>query len=200
MTDLSTARGGRRTAVSAIAIAALMTLTACGENVREAFGLARNTPDEFAVRARAPLSIPPNYDLRPPVPGAPRPQEVSARELASDALAPAADGAGDGVDVSGSPAEAAFMAQMTVGGVDPDIRRLIDLETADLLRADESFVENLMFWQPEEPESLVDPEAERERLAAAIARGEPLNTGDVPVIQREERGSLLGSLGDLMSF
>ena len=196
MTDFSVPRRGRRMVTSAVALAALMMLTACGDDVREAFGLARNTPDEFAVRARAPLSIPPNYDLRPPVPGAPRPQEVSARDLAADALA-TTEGAAEG---SASPAESAFMAQLTEGGVDPDIRRIVDLETSDLLRADEGFVESLMFWQPEDPGSLVDPEAERERLAAALARGEPLNTGDVPLIQRQDRGSLLGSLGDLISF
>ncbi len=39
-------------------------------------------PDEFAVESRAPLTIPPEFDLRPPQPGAPRPQEVTAADRA----------------------------------------------------------------------------------------------------------------------
>jgi len=45
---------------------------------RQAIGLDRTGPDEFAVESRAPLTIPPDFDLRPPQPGAPRPQEASA--------------------------------------------------------------------------------------------------------------------------
>ena len=39
-------------------------------------------PDEFAVESRAPLTLPPEFDLRPPQPGAPRPQEVTAADKA----------------------------------------------------------------------------------------------------------------------
>ena len=39
-------------------------------------------PDEFAVESRAPLTIPPDFALRPPQPGAPRPQETTAAERA----------------------------------------------------------------------------------------------------------------------
>src|ERR1051326_8023507 len=37
-------------------------------------------PAEFAVESRAPLTIPPDFELRPPAPGASRPQEVTAAE------------------------------------------------------------------------------------------------------------------------
>lgn len=39
-------------------------------------------PDEFAVESRAPLTIPPEFDLRPPQPGAARPQELTATDRA----------------------------------------------------------------------------------------------------------------------
>jgi hypothetical protein len=55
-------------------------------------GLAPSAPDEFAVESRAPLTIPPDFDLRPPAPGAPRPQEVAAAEKAKKAI----DSAGPG--------------------------------------------------------------------------------------------------------
>lgn len=55
-------------------------------------GLAPTAPDEFAVESRAPLTIPPDFDLRPPQPGAARPQEVAAADKAKKAI----DSAGPG--------------------------------------------------------------------------------------------------------
>jgi hypothetical protein len=49
---------------------------------RVALGIDRVGPDEFAVESRAPLTIPPDFDLRPPQPGAPRPQDVTSAERA----------------------------------------------------------------------------------------------------------------------
>jgi len=49
---------------------------------RRALGMDRVGPDEFAVESRAPLTLPPEFDLRPPQPGAPRPQAVTAADKA----------------------------------------------------------------------------------------------------------------------
>ena len=48
--------------------------------------LGRERPDEFAVQRQAPLVIPPDFALTPPVPGAPRPAEGTAAQEALDAL------------------------------------------------------------------------------------------------------------------
>ncbi len=55
-------------------------------------GIEKTSPDEFAVESRAPLTIPPDFDLRPPAPGTGRPQEVSAANKAKTAI----DNAGPG--------------------------------------------------------------------------------------------------------
>lgn len=60
------------------------TLAACGSN-RGAFA-GRNGPDALAVARAAPLVVPPDYALRPPVPGAPRPQEADSSTLALQAM------------------------------------------------------------------------------------------------------------------
>lgn len=46
----------------------------------------RNAPDEFAVARRAPLTIPPDFALVPPKPGAPRPQEADSSTQALQAM------------------------------------------------------------------------------------------------------------------
>ena len=48
--------------------------------------LNRDRPDEFAVQRQAPLVVPPDFNLEPPTPGAPRPSEGTAAEQALDVL------------------------------------------------------------------------------------------------------------------
>ena len=56
--------------------ASTLALGACG-TLRDRAGLGRVTPDEFLTVSTAPLSVPPEYGLRPPSPGQPRPQELA---------------------------------------------------------------------------------------------------------------------------
>jgi hypothetical protein len=60
---------------------ATLVLSGC-TGFRQVLGMDRVGPDEFAVESRAPLTIPPEYDLRPPQPGAPRPQEITSADKA----------------------------------------------------------------------------------------------------------------------
>jgi hypothetical protein len=74
--------GRHRVPLFAVAcLSASLLLGGCS-NFRRAVGIDQVGPDEFAVEARAPLTIPPEFDLRPPQPGAPRPQEASSAEKA----------------------------------------------------------------------------------------------------------------------
>lgn len=64
----------------------LLLLSACGGGIGETLGLDRSGPDEYNIAPQAPLAIPPDFSLRPPEPGAPRPQAVSAETKAKAAL------------------------------------------------------------------------------------------------------------------
>ncbi|MBQ9732290.1 MAG: DUF3035 domain-containing protein [Alphaproteobacteria bacterium] len=48
-----------------IACCFLGLLSACGSLNKDKLGLGKNVPDETKVTTRKPLSIPPEYDLRP---------------------------------------------------------------------------------------------------------------------------------------
>ncbi len=65
-----------------LASGACAMLAACGGG---GF-LDRDRPDEFAVQRQAPLVVPPDFNLVPPAPGAPRPSEGTAAEQALDVL------------------------------------------------------------------------------------------------------------------
>ncbi|KUO57019.1 MAG: hypothetical protein APF82_04975 [Sphingomonadales bacterium BRH_c42] len=59
------------------------TLAGCGSGGGL---LNRDRPDEFAVQRQAPLVVPPDFNLVPPAPGAPRPSEGTAAEQTLEAL------------------------------------------------------------------------------------------------------------------
>jgi hypothetical protein len=67
--------------------AGLLQLGGCAKGtVQDALGMSKRSPDEFAVVRRAPLIIPPDYDLRPPDPGAPRPNIGTTSDQARVAM------------------------------------------------------------------------------------------------------------------
>jgi hypothetical protein len=73
--------------------------------IRDSLGIGKHPPDEFQVVSRAPLSMPPDFNLRPPQPGVPRPQEGTARDQAQSAIFNA--GAQPATGEAGAPAVSA---------------------------------------------------------------------------------------------
>ena len=62
-------------AALALPLLSALLLSGCGgDDISRSFGLQRDAPDEFQVSTRAPLSMPPDFTLRAPRPGAARPQ------------------------------------------------------------------------------------------------------------------------------
>lgn len=55
--------------IAACAVA-LLSVSGCGENIKERLGLAAPSPDEYRVTSHAPLAVPPEFELKPPAPGA----------------------------------------------------------------------------------------------------------------------------------
>ncbi len=161
-------------------------LAACsGDELTRTFGLTRDAPDEFRVTTRAPLSMPPDLTLRPPRPGATRPQEMTQSEQAEAALAP--DTVLGRPDAGASPGQEALVA--AAGRPAPaDIRNRVDNEAA-LDTPSRPFTDRLMFWQsPPPPGTQVDAERESARLRQNAALGQSPEVGDTPIIQRKRQG------------
>src|SRR5215510_322153 len=76
---------------SALCLAASLLSAGCTD-FKKSIGLEPTLPDEFAVESRAPLTIPPDFDLRPPQPGASRPQEKSSDQQAKQTIEQAGPG------------------------------------------------------------------------------------------------------------
>ncbi len=169
-----------------LAAAGALALAGC-ESARDAMGFGKRQIDEFAVVPRAPLSLPPDFSLRPPRPGAKRPQEVSPVDRARQALVGSAETGAEGE--AASSAERAFLQSAGATGTDPDIRAKIDRESGVLSQVDGGFVERLMFWRTERGAgAVVDPAKEAERLRENAAAGKPVTEGETPLIRRDRGG------------
>jgi hypothetical protein len=177
-----------RIAMAALGVIAALGLGACGET-RKAIGWDKTSPDEFRVVSRAPLTLPPDFGLRPPAPGQARPQELQPQEAARAAVF-GTQSPGRLAAAEGSPGEQTLVARMGGGNVDPNIREQIDRESAQLAEADRSFVDRLIFWQQRDPAQGQELDAQREsqRLREASATGRPAADGAVPTIRRRQRG------------
>jgi hypothetical protein len=163
----------------------LLMLSGCSDSMTRTFGLTRDAPDEFTVTTRAPLSMPPDYNLRPPRPGSPRPQEQSARQQAEEALVPQlALGAPQGTS---SPGQSALLQE--IGPAAPaDIRAKVDQDAANS-GASDGFIDKLLYWRkPDSSVAQVDPAKEANRLRQNAALGEGPNVGDTPIIQPKKSG------------
>jgi hypothetical protein len=174
-------------AIRLIAPASIVVLLGgCGNSsLTRTFGLTRDAPDEFTVVTRAPLSMPPDFALRPPQPGAARPQEQSDRSLAESALVPEAALGGNPAGVS--PGQAALVRDAG-GGAPADIRQRIDQE-ARLDTSDDGFIDRLLYWRkPDSQKAVVDAGQEAKRLRDNSALGQSPVTGDTPVIREKKTG------------
>jgi hypothetical protein len=80
-------------AAAAAAFIGMLALAGCTTGFKQALGLEPTMPDEFAVQANPPLTIPPDFNLRPPEPGAPRPQDQSMSKQAQQVIDEAGPGA-----------------------------------------------------------------------------------------------------------
>ncbi len=190
-------QGVRSAMVVAGAVGIALTLTGC-DAARESFGFTKQAPDEFSVVTRAPLVIPPDFGLRPPQPGAPRPQEKPVVEKARETVLGSA-----GIDHSQVAATAdtdtlsdgqrALLKEANALNANPGIRREVDRESSLLADSDVDFIDRLMFWQKREPPGVVvDPTKESQRIRESIAMGESPTKGETPIIKRRKQGFLEG--------
>ena len=167
----------------------LLPLAACGSgsDLARNIGLTRDAPDEFTVSTRAPLSMPPDFSLPAPLPGATRPQEQSARASAEAALVPQTALATQNTTTSAGEA-----ALLNAAGpnVPSSIRNQVDRE-ASLEANNRGFTDKLMFWKSAPPPGVVvDPQREAQRLRENAALGQSVQSGDTPIIQRKKEGLL----------
>ncbi len=171
--------------IVATALVAAVGLTGC-VSTRKALGMSKVTPDEFRVVTKAPLVVPPDYALRPPAPGKPRPQELQPESAARNALLGQRDAE------ARTDGEKLLVAKAGADKADPLIRYVVDDEFGDVAHKEKSFADKVMFWRAdktpsaEAPAALADNSATPIDAAAEEERIAKLTGGKPVVIQREQ--------------
>lgn len=111
---------------------ALGTVSACGT-----LG-SRAAPDEFKVVTKAPLTVPPEYALRPPAPGEARPPELDP-DRQGTVLA-----FGSNVGQNASTIEVRMVREAGAIATDPLVRSRVDFESARILRKPTDFADQII--------------------------------------------------------
>ena len=88
-------------AFACFVVAGTAGLAGC-DTMSDAMGIGTLPPDEYAVAPRRPLAMPPDYELRPPQPGAAGPTEINATGVAAQAVANSGQGAPQPASASGA--------------------------------------------------------------------------------------------------
>lgn len=104
-------------------------------------GMTKVTPDEFRVVTKAPLVVPPDYALRPPTPGQPRPQELQPESAARNALL------GQREAQARSDGEKLLVTKAGADKADPLVRYVIDDEFGALAHKEPNFADRVLFWR-----------------------------------------------------
>ncbi|MEM9232706.1 MAG: DUF3035 domain-containing protein [Pseudomonadota bacterium] len=151
-----------------------------------ALGGGKNPPDEFAIVTKAPLTVPPDYALRPPKPGETRPEALSTADRTRQLLI------GDESTQPPSTGELALLQSVGALDVDGNIRAILAAENGGRAKKDENLANQLIFWNFEggeiddsnAPLRVENAEAwnvERRETIEAVTGG-----GDV-IISRDQR-------------
>lgn len=172
--------------VYALLALGLVPLVSGCSSVKQQLGIGRNSPDEFAVVKRAPLSLPPEYNLLPPDPNKPHTEVVSDRRPAQ--AAEAVFGIDDHQTKQNLPPETALLEKAGAYYANPDIRNVLDREAGYITfyNEEKNLTERILFWKKDKEEpSLVDAKAEAERLKNNNEQGLPPHEGDIPTIRKK---------------
>jgi len=155
-------------------VAAAFAISGC-TSVKRSMGATKAGPDETAVTARAPLVVPATFDLKPPQPGAPRPQDSDAAAMAQRVLGGAPQVA------PASVGEKALLSASGAANADSKVRQELRQEVRQANKR-KSYADTVLFWRGSEvdPGTPLDPnkEAKRKYMVRPAA---------APVIEKAEK-------------
>lgn len=133
--------------------------------MRKMAGLNKAAPDEFAVLTKGSLVIPPDFGLMPPKPGSAPTNQTDPVTSAEGALF-GSDAATANLPANVSAGEKSLLANAGAAAANPQIRQDIAADNKAMLAADDSFTNDILFWQEKKKDNgkPVDADAEAKRL------------------------------------
>jgi len=173
-----------RSAVIAVAVALGLALAGCDSaTMGDLLGSSGPDESEFDTVKRPPLSIPPDFSLRPPQPGTGAQPDAGATFYARQAVfgakkSPNAVTSNDGR----SSGTTALLRKAGVTVKDPGVRKTVDQETDELRQRETKFVDSIISHGEDGAET--DAEDDSDGFLGVFG-GKPK-----PVIEKKEEGLL----------
>lgn len=170
--------------VTLVVAALSLALSACSSVKRE-LGVGRNSPDEFMVIKRAPLTVPPDYILRPPAAAAAPslPSETAQTALLGKSETPVVQNSSDKI----------ILDKLGAAKARTDIREKIEEDNGYISFKNRTLAARLIFWDDEKitspeniPVSVVNPTAEAARIKKNREEGKPITGDNAPVIEKKK--------------
>ena len=165
-------------------IAIISLLYGCG-GVKEKIGLIKKAPDEYQVYESKPLSVPPNFDLKPPVEKVILDNEDAKKIIFSNV---------DNSDEKLTLSDEILLIAVGEKEIKENIRKIINdensIETVDKSILDKLLnFENVFEIKADEQTGEINPENEKERIEKLEKEGKIINgANDAVIIEKE--GSL----------
>jgi hypothetical protein len=157
-----------------LALAAILSLSAAGcSGIKESIGATKQSPDETAVTARAPLVVPATFSLKPPQPGTPRPQDADPAMQAQRVLG------GTPKDAPASQGEMELLSATGAAKADPTIRQALRADVAQQAKG-KSYADRILFWRDGTGQAATPLDANEEAKRLATNPPRP----SAPVIER----------------
>lgn len=195
--------------------ACAFVLGGCSSNtVKDTLGLTRAAPDEYRVVSRPPLSVPPQFGLRPPSATDNAPGTVAASEQAESiimggnangslkvdtAVTPVSSGNVSKVSKKGAGMNAAdsqFLQNAGANAANPHVREeLVEERYSKMEKQETAPWWDAFDWTTEKKDPLVDAKKEADRIKSNEDQGKPVTEGNTPEVKGRDTG-LLGKIFD----
>lgn len=162
-----------------LTISATIVLSACGNfSVSETLGIGSTTPDEFKVISRPPLSVPPEFDLRPPAEN----EEFRQTDPSSVTRNAVGSGENSGTGSSATGIEAEILKKVRTDRPSSNIREVLEQEAAEEPKQEKkSIVDKIVgFGSSDDKKDAKDKKAPR--LVTAPASNEPKEVINKPSV------------------
>ena len=167
-----------------IPMSIVFLLYGCGE-VKEKIGLIKKAPDEFQVYESKPLSVPPNFELRPPSEGDIGAEDDNKNILFSDK---------DKTDEKLTLSDEILLIEVGEKETKANIRKIINDENS-IEEVDKSIIDKILNFEAVFEEKSndqleeIDPAKEKERIEKLEKEGKIIKSANDAVIIEKE-GSL----------
>lgn len=177
----------RRLVSFSVLLTFVVVLSGC-ESAKKIISRSKDAPDEFAVYQRPPLSLPPEFSLRPPDPSSNGPQAITPADQARAALLQQSPTIRrqSARDPNLSDGLNAIMSKTGADQADASIREVVNSETSVLSKEDQRIADKMIFWVDDKPYegTVVDAEKEQQRIRENQALGKPITEGETPQVKK----------------